>query len=126
MAISRSLIIDAAHSIADIEGVEANARTLLEDAFLLSMAFSVEEDYLSAVANTRRALGQLVRKEVSISQLKYNHRGWSSYHYQHKVKQGARADMRIVFKRTDAGIRLRAFGHRSLPKDFYERIELTR
>ncbi len=123
--ISHDLIINAARTIADVEGVEASARALLEDAFLLSMAFSDEDEYLSAVANTRRALGQLVRNEVSPAQLKYDHRGWSSYHYQHKVKQEARADMRIVFKRIDTGIRLRAFGHRNLPVDFYERLSRT-
>ena len=126
MTISRDLVIGAAHAIADVEGVEADARTLLEDAFLLSLAFSIEDDYLSAVANTCRALRQIVRDEVSPAHLKYNHEGWSSYHYQHKVKQGAHADMRIVFKRIDGHVRLRAFGHRNLPKDFYEHLSRLR
>ena len=126
MPISDEAIIDAAHVIADVKGVEADARTVLEDAFLLAQAFTSEADYLSAVANTVRALHQLAEGAVSPAQLKYNHHGWLSYHYQHKVSQGARADMRIVFMPLDGIIRLRAFGHRNLPKNFYERLAETR
>lgn len=126
MAISDALVIDAARAVARVEHVEADARAILEDAYLLSMAFTEEAEYLNAVANTVRALGQLVGGTVSSSLLKYGHRGWLSYHYQHKVEQGARADMRVVFRREGANIRLRAFGHRNLPKDFYERIAQAR
>lgn len=125
-AVSDATIVGAAHAVANVNGVQADARALLEDSYLLAMAFSDEQEYLSAMANTVRALGQVVAGTVSSSQLKYDHRGWLSYHYQHKVGQGARADMRIVFRREGAGIRLRAFGHRNLPKDFYERIAQTR
>ena len=126
MTISDELVIHAAHAIADIDGNEADAGAMLKDAYLLSLAFAREEDFLNAVANTQRALGQLARNAVSPARLKYEHQGWLSYHYQHKVAQGQRADMRIVLCRTDAGIRLRAFGHRSLPKDFYERLAENR
>ena len=126
MTISTDTVIGAALAIADVDGVEADAHAVIEDAFLLAYAFADEEDYLAAVANTRRALRQLCDGAVSPSQLKYDYKGWCSYHFQHRVAQGARADMRIIFKRTSTGVRLRAFGHRNLPKDFYERVREER
>ena len=126
MGLDAAVITNAALSIAEVEGVEADPKAVLEDAFLLAMAFTDEAAYASAIANTRRALQRLVAKSVTPAQLKNNHSGWHSFHYQHKVAQGARADMRIIFKPTGDGIRLRAFGHRNMPKDFYERIASTR
>lgn len=126
MSISDATIINAARAIAGVEGVEADARAVVEDAFLLSMAFTDESEYLVAVANTVRALNQLANNAVSSAKLKHGHRGWLSYHYQHKVQQGARADVRIVFRREGGRVRLRAFGHRNLPKDFYERVAQSR
>ena len=126
MAISDELIAAAARTIAGVEQVQADATAIIEDAFLLSLAFTDEDDYLSAVANTIRALEQIVAQSVTPAQLKHGHRGWSCYHFQHKVEQGARADMRIVFKRTEEGVQLRAYGHRNLPIDFYERVARTR
>ena len=126
MAISSDLIAHAASAIASVKGIEADADSIIEDAYLLSLAFTEPNDFLSAVANTQRAIAQLVEGTVSPAQLKYEHAGWLAYHYQHKVVQGQRADMRIIFCRTESGIRLRAYGHRSLPKDFYERVADTR
>ena len=122
MSVDQALVIDTAIAIAAVEGIEADPHTIVEDAFLLSMAFSDRDDYLAAAANTVRALKQLVERTASPAKLKHNHKGWLSYHYQHKVAQGERADLRIVFRYADGKVRLRAFGHRSLPKDFYERI----
>lgn len=122
MSIDQALVIDTAIAIAAVEGIEADPHAIVEDAFLLSMAFSDRDDYLAAAANTVRALKQLVERTVSPANLKHNHKGWLSYHYQHKVAQGERADLRIVFRYADGKVRLRAFGHRSLPKDSYERI----
>jgi hypothetical protein len=126
MRISDEEIINAAHAIAGVDKIEADARAVLEDAYLLSMAFTDRDEYLNAVANTVRALRQLSQGVVSSSQLKCDHADWLSYHYQHKIEQGRRADLRIVFRREGGRIRLRAFGHRNLPKDFYERISQLR
>jgi len=114
------VIMSAAHAVANVVGVEADPKAILEDAFLLSLAFPDEDVYLCAVANTVRALNLLVNDSVSVSQLKYNHDGWFSYHYQHKVEQGSRADMRIVFRKAGNALRLRAFGHRNMSIDFYD------
>ena len=126
MLVDQALVVDAANAIVAVEGIEADPRAIVEDAFLLSIAFTDPDEYLAAVANTTRALAQLVGKSVSSSKLKHNHEGWLSYHYQHKVAQGARADLRIVFRYADGKVRLRAFGHRNLPVDFYERISAGR
>ena len=126
MAVSDKLVAALAQSVASLDGVTADARAVVEDAYLLSLAFSEEQDYLEASANTLRALEQLRAESVAASKLAHNHAGWLSYHYQHKVGQGMRADMRIVFKQTEGGILLRAFGHRNLPHDFYERIARAR
>ena len=126
MPVSMSAVKNAALTIASVENVEADAATLIEDAYFLSLAFSDETDYRYAVTNTVRALNQLVAQSVSTSALKHDHLGWHSYHYQHKVGQKTRADMRIIFRREGDKLRLRAFGHRNLPKDFYERVAQTR
>ena len=126
MPVDQALVIAAANAVAAIDGIEADPRTVVEDAFLLSMAFTDADEYLAAVANTVRALEQLISKTVSPAKLKHNHKEWLSYHYQHRVAQGERADLRIVFRYADDKVRLRAFGHRNLPMDFYERITESR
>ena len=63
---------------------------------------------------------------VSSAPLVGDHLGWSSYHYQHRVAQGQRADMRLEWMAVDKGIRVRAFGHRFIPEDFYRRVSAGR
>ena len=118
MSISKELIAYAIQAIAAMPCVQMSPQSLAEDAILLSYAFTMEEDYLAAVASTCRALSQIEQKLVTTVDLKYQFATWQCYHYQHKVAQGQRANMRIVFRRTKEGIQVRAFGHRRLPHDF--------
>ena len=123
MAISKQTLRKAVAAIAAVPHVEMSPQRLAEDVLLLSYVFTQEDEYLVAVSNTCRALTQLVQDAVTPAPLDYAFAGWLSYHYQHRVGQGQRADMRIVFMRTKDGIRVRAFGHRNLPHDFYERLK---
>lgn len=122
MAVSDELVLEAALAIAAAPGLEMDPDGLLEDAYLLAFAFPDEAEFAAAAASTVRAIGDLSAGRVSSSRLKYALDGWSSFHYQHRVSQGARADCRIVFRETDGGIEVMGFGHRSVPKDFYSRM----
>jgi len=126
MAISKELIRQAIESLSETEGVFMDAASLVEDAFLMAYAFPDEDDFMAACASTRRALESLVRDEVASSDLKYEFEDWKSYHYQHRVGQGARATCRIMYRRTGDGIEVKGFGHRRIPGDFYERMRRGR
>ena len=126
MAISATRVLEAAESIAAVEGVYMDADALLEDAFNLAYAFPDESDFLAACRSTCRVLEQLVRHSVSASSLKYEFAGWRSLHYQHRVGQGLRADCRIVFRDHGEGVEVKGFGHRWIPGDIYERMSATR
>ncbi|MBQ9042577.1 MAG: hypothetical protein IJ111_07150 [Eggerthellaceae bacterium] len=122
MAVSDSRILDGALEIASTPGLEMEPNGLLEDTYLLAAAFPEEDEFMAACASTVRAIGNLVSRRVSSAQLKYALEGWSSYHYQHRVSQGGRADCRIVFRETPAGIEVMGFGHRAIPEDLYARM----
>lgn len=122
MAISKKRMAEAITAIASVPGVEMSIEGLFEDVLLLTYAFSAEGEFMVAVASTCSALMNLAADKVTPSSLKYGYRDWLCFHYQHRAAQGARADMRIMYRRFDGGIRVHAFGHRNLPQDFYERL----
>ena len=126
MAISDETLKKAALAIAAASGLSMDADDLVEDVFLLSAAFDEPEEFEAAVAATIRAIELLAGRRVGSSTLKYAFEGWRSYHYQHRVFQGGRADCRIVFREVDGGIEAKGFGHRSVPKDLYARMAETR
>ncbi|MCI8367808.1 MAG: hypothetical protein HFJ66_09495 [Eggerthellaceae bacterium] len=126
MAIDEEILREAVVAIADVPGLHMDADDLVEDIYLLAYAFPEEGDFKAAVASTVRAMGQLSVGRVSASPLKHNFAAWSSYHYQPRVGQGARAVCRIVFRPVEGGIEVKGFGHRRIPKDFYERIAAGR
>lgn len=122
MAISKELLRQAVESLSEIEGVLMDARSLVEDVFLLAYAFPEEEDFMAACASTARALGYLTHHKVTPSDLKYEFKDWKSYHYQHRVGQGVKATCRIMYRYVDDGIEVKGFGHRRIPRDFYIRM----
>lgn len=99
---------------------------LAEDAWLLAESFPDERDYLAAVLATERALALVANGRVTSSFLGGELAGWSSYHYQHAVGQGSPADMRVEWRRAGDGVRVRGFGHRWRPVDFYVRVSSSR
>lgn len=122
MAISDGLIRCAIETLSQSEGVFMDPASLVEDVFLLAYAFPEEEDFMAACASTSRAFGYLTDGAVDSSNLKYQLEGWDSYHYQHRVGQGVKADCRIMFHRIDGGIEVKGFVHRRIPADFYLRM----
>lgn len=120
------LIGGAVEALSSVEGLRMPASSLAEDAFLLSVAFPDEEDFLAACSSTRRALEQLARGAIATSDLKYDFEGWRLFHYQHRVGQGVRAGMRIVFRVVKDGIEVLGFGHRTIPIDVYGRLRRDR
>ena len=126
MPVSDSAIDAAIDLIAGVPGLEMDADDLADDVVLMSLAWPDEAEFLRAASSTERAMRQLSSGAVSAAPLKHDLAGWFSYHYQHARAQGARADMRIAFKPVEGGIRVRAFGHRDVPTDFYRRIAASR
>ena len=126
MPISDEAVLEAAMAIADVPGLEMDPNDLLEDAFLLAHSFPEEDDFMAATAATVRAIGGIVERRVTSARLKYAFEGWLSYHYQHRVSQGGSADCRIVFRQTEGGVEVKAFGHRKIPADIYERMAAGR
>lgn len=72
------------------------------------------------------AMDDLVDGRVEGAPLKYDLSEWCSFHFQHHRARGAKADTRIIYRRTDDGIQVRGFGHRHLPRDIYRRIMAER
>lgn len=126
MPVSDGAVRDSVVAISRVEGVAMDPRALAEDAVALARALPDERDYRAAVASTCRALDQLAHGLVQSSALKYEHEGWLSYHYQHAVAQGARADMRIMYRMDGEVVVVRGFGHRDTPEDFYARMSSLR
>ena len=126
MPVSDSAIDDAIGLIAAVPGLQMDADDLADDVVLMSIAWPDETEFLLAASATERAMRQVISGRVSAATLKHDLAGWFSYHYQHTRIQGGRADMRIAFAPLENGIRVRAFGHRDVPVDFYRRISSTR
>ncbi|GAB6875637.1 hypothetical protein JCM13210_03630 [Thermaerobacter litoralis] len=50
-------------------------------------------------------------------------KGWRRHAFQSQPQQkGARADLRIVYRRHDDSTEILGFGHRHVPGDFYQRL----
>ena len=127
MTIADDLILQAIVRLASIPHVAMDPDALVEDVSLLAVAFPRDEEFLKAVLATERAMTKVAKGLVaSSSALVGDHAGWISYHYQHCVVQGQKADMRLEWKPSEQGIRVRAFGHRFIPADFYRRVSASR
>ncbi|WP_165045962.1 hypothetical protein [Adlercreutzia sp. ZJ138] len=126
MAISEDILLAAVDAIACLDGLSMDADHLVEDVYLLAYAFPEESDFKAAVASTCKAVAFLVRGQVSSSSLKYGLNQWFSYHYQHRVAQGAKADCRVIYRPLENGIEVKGFGHRRIPEDFYRRMSAGR
>ncbi|WP_165055400.1 MULTISPECIES: hypothetical protein [unclassified Adlercreutzia] len=126
MAISEEILLEAVDAIAGLDGLSMDADHLVEDVYLLAYAFPEEGDFKAAVASTCKAVSFLARGQVSSSSLKHELDQWLSYHYQHRVAQGAKADCRVIYRPSEEGIEVKGFGHRKIPEDFYRRMSAGR
>ncbi|PJM74860.1 hypothetical protein [Bifidobacterium simiarum] len=122
MAVSETLLSQAVAVIASVRGVQMDAGTLADDVVLLAYVWPDDQEFKQAVSSVRYALELLVADHVEGTALKYGLSGWYSYHFQHRRRQGARADMRVIYRRVPEGIQIKGFGSRHLPSDIYDRL----
>lgn len=127
MAVADDLVAQAIFRLAHVPGIMMDPDALAEDAALLAASFPDEAEFLKATLATERAMADVAAGRVnSAAPLVGDHAGWKSYHYQHRVAQGQRADMRLEWKRGEDEVLVRAFGHRFVPADFYRRVAASR
>ena len=98
-----------------------NPQSLVAD--LLDLALCYGDDFEAAVKNTRKAIEDVIADRVTASTLKYDLGGWNSYHCQSEVAQGKAADLRLAYRRTNAGIEVASFGNRREPSGFYDNLK---
>lgn len=129
MTVSDSQIDEWIEIIASIGGMEMDPNDLAEDTIIVAEVCDDDNQFKTAMGAVYRALNQLVKHQVSASHLERNLATWKSYHFQSERTQGHPADMRICFMEVESGpeskastIRVRAFGFRHIPADFYKRI----
>ena len=119
---SRETILRAIEELASVEGVLFDPASLAEDVVGVAAAFPEPGDFEAAIAATVRMLGLISSGRVDVSSLSDDYEGWECCHYQHRASQGVKATMRIMFSRADDGVRVRGFGERRRPADFYHRM----
>lgn len=124
--IGRSVLLDAIAMIAHVDGLGMNADDLVDDVTLMARAWPDETEFKHAVLAVCRAMDDLVAGRAEGAALKYELSEWRSFHFQHHRRQGARADTRIVYRRTGDGILVKGFGNRHEPQDIYRRMMAER
>ena len=119
---SAERILAAIDALAAVEGVLFDPASLAEDVVGVAAAFPEPGDFEAAIAATARMLGLIAEGRVDVSSLADDYEGWECCHYQPRVARGVRATMRIMFSRSADGVRVRGFGERRRPEDFYRRM----
>ncbi|PLR76312.1 hypothetical protein CU633_16605 [Bacillus sp. V3-13] len=122
MAISDELIEQAIDIIASINGIEMNHDELVDDVILIAYAFDQEPTFMAAISQITHSLHLIVKTRNIGQQLSGNLKDWMSFHFQSQRTQKYPADLRIVYQDVGNKIRVRGFGHRRIPKDFYSRL----
>lgn len=126
MAISDEALAQAIVALSEVSGISMDSDALAEDVFLLGRSFPSPQDFMAAVLATARVMRLVAQGRVTSSSLDGIHGGWMSYHFQHAVGQGVKADMRLEWRNAQVGVQVRGFGHRWVPADFYKRLSQTR
>ncbi|MBQ9004546.1 MAG: hypothetical protein IJ087_22130, partial [Eggerthellaceae bacterium] len=108
--------------LAGVEGVYFDERYLVQDVIGVAEVFPDVGDFEAAITATARMLRHIVEGKVDTSSLGDDYEGWECCHYQPVVAQGGKATMRIMFARDGQVVRVRGFGDRRLPEDFYRRM----
>jgi len=119
---SAEQILAAIDALAAIEGVQFDPVSLAEDVVGVAAVFPESGDFEAAIAATARTLGLIVEGRVDVSSLVDDYAGWECCHYQPRAARGVRATMRIMFVREEGSVRVRGFGERRRPEDFYRRM----
>ena len=119
---SREQILQAIDALAAVDGALFDPKSLAEDVVGVAAAFPERGDFESAIAATVRMLGLIIADKIDVSSLSDDYEGWECCHYQHRASRGVKATMRIMFVRVDGKVRVRGFGDRRPPADFYRRM----
>lgn len=122
MAIRNDLMEDAIDIIADIQGIEMDSNTLVDDIVVLAYVFDKDSLFMTAIAQIRNAMLQIVKTRGIGQPLVGNLSGWYSFHFQSQRTQRHPADLRIIYQDQGYIIRFRGFGHRHQPIDVYRRL----
>lgn len=122
MPVSESDILWAIDALFAVDGIAMDPVKAVVDVMGLAAAYPDGDDFAWAVSSTVRMLGRIVAGKVDTSSLTDDYEGWRSCHYQHRPGQGVKARLRIMFAEADDIIRVRGFGERGMPADFYRRM----
>lgn len=119
---SDKLLEQAIAQLSSLDNVWFSTSALVEDVTNVFAAFPDKPEFEAAIASTKRMLRLIAAGRVDASELSDDYRGWNSCHYQHRVCQSMKADMRIMYQLIDGIVRVRGFGERRAPADFYRRM----
>ena len=122
MSVDADTLRAAVQTVSGIRGVRMNPDSVADDVISLATAIADEEPFTCAVANTARAIQRLAVGKVEGTPLTGVFEGWSSFHFQSERKNGASANMRVVYRRNGGVTEVLGFGHRWLPSDVYAAI----
>ena len=100
---------------APADAVAAAPRHVKDDLRELPRAFPTDDDFAKALRAIARRLPLLARHEAASPD--HDLGGWHRIRFSSGVTSAA--DLRIIFRRTKAGVELRAFGHRHDPESVY-------
>lgn len=115
-------IAEAIQKIGSIENIMMDVDSLVDDVFFLSLAYTDAIHFHLAVNQICDSLQQICKNKMLGQPLVSNLSDWRSYHFQSRRVKKQKADLRIVFKDEGTFVRVRAFGNRHTPTDFYKRI----
>ncbi|MBP1970328.1 hypothetical protein J2Z83_002446 [Virgibacillus natechei] len=122
MTIDNNLIEQAIDAITEIEGIKTDPNAMLDDIVLVAYVFDNELLFMTAIAQIKKAMLQIVKTRDIGQPLVGNLSSWMSFHFQSQRTQKHPADLRIIYHDTGDFIRIRGFGHRHLPSDVYQKL----
>lgn len=98
-----------------------NEDDVVEDVQSLEEAFPDPREHTEALAAILHQLVVVHRRQPG-KDLQGWLRGWRRHAFPSRKERGARADLRIAYRREGERTAILGFGHRRLPMDFYERL----
>lgn len=110
-----------AERLTGLTGVAIDAADVLADLDALERAYPDLDRYELALDAVLRQLEQLLERPVG-RPMQHRFSGWWRCAFQSRPLAGMHADLRIVYRRDDRGLRVLGFGHRRFPRDLYLRM----
>lgn len=110
-----------AEQLTALTGIAIHAADVLADLDALERAYPDPERYALALDAVLRQMEQLLERPLG-RPMQRRFSGWWRCAFQSRPVAGMRADLRIVYRQGDGGLRVLGFGHRRLPRDLYLRL----